>query len=94
MMNIKHEEHKKKGTFFIDENGERLAELAYSKSEPSEITIFHTEVSEKLRGEGIGQDLVAEAVSFARRNKLKIVATCPYAKKLIDRTPEFKDVLA
>ena len=94
MMKIEHEEKGKKGIFFIDENGERLAELVYLKSAPAVITIYHTEVNEKLRGEGIGQDLVAAAVSFARENKLKIVATCPYAKKLIDRTPEFQDILA
>lgn len=64
-MKIEHEERKKKGTFFINENGERLAELAYFKSAPSEITIYHTEISEELRGEGIGQDMVAEAVSYA-----------------------------
>jgi len=94
MMRIEHKEEKKKGVFFIEENGERLAELAYFESAPDEITVYHTEVSDKLRGEGIGQDLVGAAVSFARENKLKIVPTCPYAKKVIDRTPEFQDVLA
>lgn len=94
MMEIRHEELKKKGTFFVEENGERLAELAYFNSAPGEITIYHTEVSEKLRGEGIGQDLVAAAVQYARENNLKIVPSCPYTKKVIDRTPEFQDVLA
>ena len=77
MMRIEHKEEKKKGVFFIEENGERLAELAYFESAPDEITVYHTEVSDKLRGEGIGQDLVGAAVSFARENKLKIVPTCP-----------------
>ena len=94
MMKIEHKDGKKKGVFFIEENGERLAELAYFESAPDEITIYHTEVSDKLRGEGIGQDLVGAAVSFAREKGLKIVPTCPYAKKVIDRTPEFQDVLA
>ena len=94
MMKIDHEEAEKKGTFFIEENGEKLAELAYSRSAHGEMTINHTEVSPKLRGEGIGQDMVAAAVKFARENSLKIKATCPYAKKLIDTTPEYKDILA
>ena len=93
-MQIEHKQQKQKGTFFIDENGERLAELDYFKSAPGEMTIYHTEVNEKFRGEGIGQDLVGAAVEYARQNKLKIVATCPYAKKVIDETPGFQDVLA
>ena len=94
MMKIEHDEADTKGNFFINENGDRLAELAYTRSSTGEMTIYHTEVSPKLRGEGIGQDMVAEAVKFARDNDLKIKATCPYAKKLIDKTPEYKDVLA
>ncbi len=93
-MKIEHVETEKKGTFFIEENGERLAELAYLRSAPGDMTIYHTEVNPKLRGEGIGQDMVAAAVKYARENDLKIKATCPYAKKLIDKTPEYQDILA
>ncbi|MEO7540171.1 MAG: GNAT family N-acetyltransferase [Pyrinomonadaceae bacterium] len=93
MMEIRHETKGKKGMFYVEENGERLAELDYLANAPGEITIYHTEVDEKLRGEGIGQDLVAAAVKHARDNKLKIEPKCPYAKKVIDRTPEMQDVL-
>ena len=57
------------------------------------MTIDHTEIHEKLRGEGIGQDMIKAAVEYARANGLKIKADCPYAKKVIERTPEFQDVL-
>ena len=58
------------------------------------ITVDHTEVDDKLRGEGIGQDLVKTAVEYARANNLKIRPVCPYTKKVIDNTPEYQDVLA
>lgn len=45
------------------------------------MNIFHAEVGPKLRGEGIGQDLVAAAVNFARKNGLKIIANMPLRKK-------------
>jgi len=93
-MKIQHENEDKRGTFFIDENGERLAELTHFESAPGEMTIDHTEVSPKLRGEGIGEDLVAEAVKFARKDELKIVPTCSYAKKILEEAAEYKDVLA
>ena len=92
-MEIRHEEIKKKGSFVIDDNGERVAELNYFKSAPGEITIYHTEVNEDLRGEGLGEDLVEAAVKYARANKLKIIPKCPFAAQVIDEKPEFQDVL-
>ena len=91
-MEIKRDEHGKKGAFYIEENGEWLAEMAYFKSGENEITIDHTEVDESLRGENIGEDLVAEAVKYARENGLKIKATCPYAHKVLAHSPEYSDV--
>jgi predicted GNAT family acetyltransferase len=41
-----------------------------------------------------GEDLVEAGVKFARENSLKIVPNCPFAKKVIDETPEFQTVLA
>jgi predicted GNAT family acetyltransferase len=93
-MDISHEDSGKKGAFAVDADDERLAKLEYFVSASGEITIYHTEVSEKLRGQHVGDKLVAAAVAYARDNKLKVVATCPFAKKVIDRTPEFQDVLA
>jgi uncharacterized protein len=92
-MEISQEEQKKKGSFFIEDEGKRVAELQYFYSADCQITIYHTEVDENLRGKGVGKDLVARAVEFAREKMLKIVATCPFAHKVIMRNPEYKDVL-
>lgn len=93
MAEIKHEEKEKKGVFFTEEGGKRIAELLYFRSAPGRITVYHTEVDESLRGHGVGGRLVAAAVEYARANDLKIIATCPYAHKLMTRTPEFRDML-
>ena len=92
MMQIQRDEHGRKGAFYIEENGEWIAELSYIKNNGT-MTIDHTKIDEKLRGEGIGQDLVKAIVEYARENDLKIKPVSPYAKKVIDRTPEFQDVL-
>ena len=91
-MEIQRDEHGQKGAFFIDEDGEWIAELTYVNNNGI-MTIDHTEIDEKLRGEGIGEDMVRAAVEYARDKGLKIKAVCPYAKKVIDRTPEFHDVV-
>lgn len=93
-MEIQHEEHGRKGAFFIDEDGEWIAEMTYMRNGPDTMVVDHTEVDEKLGGQGIGKQLVAAAVDFARKNGLKIKPLCPYTKKVIDETPEYQDVLA
>lgn len=92
-MEIQREEHGRKGAFFVDEDGEWIAELTYVKVGGNTIVVDHTEIDEKLRGENIGRDLVAAAVAYARENGLKIKPLCPYTKKVIDSTPEYQDVL-
>lgn len=93
-MDIQRDEHGRKGAFYIEEEGEWIAELTYVKSDNGTILIDHTEVDEKLRGQNVGRDLVGAAVAYARDNGFKIKLDCPYAKKVIESTPEFQDVLA
>jgi len=92
-MNIIQIEHGSKGAFVIKENNERLAEMTYSKAGDKLIIIDHTEVSDALRGKGAGKQLVSAAVEFARKQNLKILPLCPFAKAIFDKTPAFKDVL-
>lgn len=91
-MKIQREEHGKKGAFFVEKDGEWLAEMTYFKSGDNEITIDHTEVDESLKGKGIGKKLVEEAVKYARANNLKIKATCPFATAEFEKTPDYSDV--
>ena len=89
-MDIRHDEAN--GEFYHEQDGERIALLSYKRGD-GEINITHTEVSDKLSGQGVGKKLVAEAVKFARENDLKVIATCPFAAKLMLKTPEFQDVI-
>lgn len=93
-MKIERDEHGAKGAFYIEQDGEWTAEMTYRKSGEGVIVIDHTEVDESLQGKGVGKKLVAAGVKFARENNLKIVAECPFAKKVIDETAEFQDVLS
>jgi len=86
-MNIERIEHGNKGAFIIQENHQRLAEMTYSRTD-KQMIIEHTEVSDVLKGKGIGKQLVTAAVEFARENHITI-----YAKSIFERTPEFSDVL-
>ncbi|HEY9005139.1 GNAT family N-acetyltransferase [Ohtaekwangia sp.] len=92
-MQIQHEASGHKGAFYIEENGERLAEMIYTQAGDSRIIINHTEVSEALRGKNAGKQLVAASVEYARQHKLKILPLCPFAKSVFDKVKEYEDVL-
>ena len=92
-MKIQQEDNGKKGVFFIEENGEVVAEMTYVWSGEDKIIIDHTEVSEKLGGKGIGKQLVNRAVEMAREKQIKILSLCPFANKVFDKTEDYKDVL-
>jgi predicted GNAT family acetyltransferase len=93
-MEIKQVETNSKGSFFIEENNERLAEMTYSKAGDKLIIIDHTDVSDKLRGTGAGKQLVMKAVEYARAKGIKILPLCPFARSVFDKTPEIADVLS
>jgi uncharacterized protein len=92
-MEIKLQQSGSKGSFYIEGNGIRQAEMTFSKAGDKLIIIDHTEVSDALRGKGAGKKLVEAAVMHARANSLKILPLCPFAKSVFDRSPEFRDVL-
>jgi predicted GNAT family acetyltransferase len=92
-MEIKHQQSENKGSFYIEEGNERLAEMTYSKAGPTRIIIDHTEVSDKLKGKGAGKQLVTAAVEWARQNKIKIIPLCPFASAVFQKTEAFHDVL-
>jgi predicted GNAT family acetyltransferase len=52
-----------------------------------ELTLRHTEVPPELRGRGAGGALVQAALDFARREKLKVIAACPFARACLQRQP-------
>ncbi len=92
-MEIKFEEGATKGSFFYEEEGQRLAEMTFSRAGDKLLIIDHTEVSEKLKGKSVGKQLVTASVAYARSKGIKILPLCPFAKSVFDKTPEFKDVL-
>ncbi len=92
-MKIKRQEHGKNGAFFIEEEGEWVAEMTYTREGLRKIVINHTAVSKSLKGKGIGKALVNAAVKFARGKNLLIKPVCSFAKKVLESSEEYEDVL-
>jgi uncharacterized protein len=92
-MKIKRQEHGKKGAFFIEEEGEWIAEMTYVREGTRKIVIEHTAVAKQLRGKGVAKAMVDAAVKFARGKNLLIKPVCSFAKKVLESSEEYEDVL-
>lgn len=86
-MDIHQTEQDHRGSFYIKEGFEVLAQMTYSLS-PDLMIIDHTEVDEKLKGQKIGNKLLEAATSYARNRQWKVLPLCPFAKMMMDRDPE------
>ena len=93
-MLIRHKQEGEKGMFYVENDGEVQAEMVFHMTSPEHMVIEHTEVSEELRGQNVGYQLVNAAVEYARQHHIKITVWCPFAKKVFDKKPDFHDVLA
>lgn len=92
-MEIKHEDNGKKGKFYIEIEGKQEAEMTYTYAGKDKMIIDHTEVSEKLKGQGIGYKLVEAAVDFMRTNHIKVIPLCPFANAVFKKKTEYSDRL-
>lgn len=90
---IEHEDLGTKGAFFIQQKGQRVAEMAYSRNNASLIIIDHTEVDESLKGQGVGRQLLGALVVWARSANTKVIPLCPFAKAQFGKDPAIRDVL-
>ena len=94
-MDILQKQHGSKGSFYVQPGEEVLAEMTYSLTGDSLMIINHTEVSDELRGENVGYQLVKKAADYARVHHKKIIPLCTFAKSVFDKkADEFKDVLS
>ena len=93
-MNIQHTDNRNEGSFYVELDGKKEAELTYSYKDNDTIDIDHTEVKASLQGQGIGKALIEEAVAFMRAKNLKAMTSCSYAKSVFEKNPaQYQDVI-
>ncbi len=86
-------EHVEREGFFIEENGERIAELTYEPTGERTVIADHTWVSDQLRGQGIARKLLDALVAWARESNTRVKARCSYIVRELERDPSIADVI-
>ena len=77
-----------KGMFFVENDGNILAEIVLFKCLLLKRWSSNTtEVSDELKGQNVGYQLVHTAVEYARTHHIKIVPLCPFANAVFKRNP-------
>jgi predicted GNAT family acetyltransferase len=66
---------------------EGTALLRYAHQD-GKLNLLHTEVPEALEGRGYGAALAKAALDYAESLGMKIIPTCPFVRKYIERHPE------
>jgi len=80
--------------FYLGEKAENpLAEITFAPTGEDKIIIDHTYVSGSLKGQGVGKQLVEKVVEYARQENIKIIPQCAFAKSVLTKNDEYKDVL-
>jgi len=69
------------------------ARLKYKRKKDNVLEIYKTEVPPELRGQGIGNILMREALNYALKNNCKVKAVCSFAQKYIEKHPEYTSLL-
>lgn len=91
---IQQKETEGKGMFYIEKNGEMVAQLTYTLDDNNVMTLDHTETDPDETGQGLASNLVKHSVEYARDNNLKIDPLCDYAAAQFKRHKSYREVQA
>jgi uncharacterized protein len=76
-----------RGAFFMEKQGVRVAEMEVGIASGN-LTVYHTEVDDELKGTGVASKLMAEMITYAQDHKLKVIPLCAYVLSQFKRHPE------
>jgi predicted GNAT family acetyltransferase len=83
-LNVEHNEREHKYSARIE--GDEA--VTTYREEGDSLVFTHTLVPEPLRGRKVGEELVRQAVTDARRRGRRVEATCPFVQHYLERHPE------
>ncbi|MBP6117513.1 MAG: N-acetyltransferase [Neisseriaceae bacterium] len=85
-MKIAHETHDADGRFYLEENGQVVAELNYRYLSPTQIDAYRTHVDDSLRGQGVAGRLYEALMAFTEEAQLTVEPSCSYIAKKMGRS--------
>jgi predicted GNAT family acetyltransferase len=78
--------------FLLDINGKEVYVL-YAEDKES-LDLYSTYTPPKLRGQGLAEKVVLAALLYAKDKKLKVIASCWYVRKFLEKHTEFSSLVS
>ena len=72
---------------------DELAGFITYRERPGLIAFVHTEVDNRMEGQGLASQLVSGALEDARERGLQVLPFCPFANSYIQRHPEYAELV-
>ncbi|HET6341624.1 MAG TPA: GNAT family N-acetyltransferase [Gemmatimonadota bacterium] len=91
-MDIETRHEPEQSRFAADIEGQ-IAHLDYAEPSEGVLDYRHTWVPESLRNQGIGEQLVLDALDWARGHRYRVIPTCPFVAAVVRRHAEYADLL-
>lgn len=73
--------------------GEALAGFTVFRRRPGVIAFIHTEIDSQFEGQGLGSQLIRQALETARAEHQAVLPFCPFVNAYIQRHPEFVELV-
>jgi uncharacterized protein len=90
-LEVKHDEPGRK--YFVMVDG-RESVCEYGPAGEKTLVFSHTYVPPELRGRGIAEELVRQALDDVRQRGYKVIPSCWFVRVYIDRHSQYQDLLA
>lgn len=78
----------KQGSRFLLEVDGSEVYVLYAEDKDT-IDLYSTYTTPALRGKGLAEKVVLFAFKYAKEKKIKVIATCWYVKKILEKHPEY-----
>jgi uncharacterized protein len=90
-LDVQHDERAQKYYALI---GEQEAVLQYGPAGERTLNFWHTFVPPALRGQGIADELVRQALDDVLARGYRVIPSCWFVRVYIDRHPRYREALA
>lgn len=87
---IRHDEESERFVAVVDG---AEAVVQYGRPDEQTIDLFRTYTPEALRGRGIAGHVVEAALEYAQAQGLRVLPTCPYVSRFVEKHPEYRALL-
>jgi predicted GNAT family acetyltransferase len=76
--------------FLLDVNGKEVYVL-YAEDKET-LDLYSTYTPPLLRGQGLAERVVLAAFAYAKEKKIKVIPSCWYTRKFLEKHPEYKNL--